>query len=220
MVCEKVQTKKIFFQKREKAILCLRVCLYNPRIVATKKQEEITTALLEMSEGKQGAAKKLLPIVYDELRRLAASYLKLERPDHTLQPTALVHEAYIRLIDQTNVDWKNRTHFFSVAAGMMRRVLVDHARKHKAEKRGGHETKIALDDAVSFPQSENIDVIAVDDALFDLAKLDPQQSRIVELRFFGGLTLDEVAEVMNISRSTVKREWNMARAWLYDELNK
>ena len=184
------------------------------------RQADVTATLLELSAGGTDAAARLWPLVYDELRRLAASYLQRERPDHTLQPTALVHEAYLRLIDQSRVDWKNRAHFCAVASDMMRRILVDHARKHQAVKRGGGQTRISLDEAVSFPQDVEIDVLAVDEALLDLARLDPQQGRLVELRFFGGLTLDETAEVMGISRSTVQREWNMAKAWLYNQLSK
>jgi RNA polymerase sigma factor (TIGR02999 family) len=181
--------------------------------------ESVTASLLALSAGDRPAAERILPLVYDELRRLAANYLRRERrPDHTLQPTALVHEAYLRLVDQSRVDWKNRAHFCAMASEMMRRILVDHARRHYAQKRGGAETRIALDDAVSFPHDVGVDVVAVDEALFDLARLDSQQSRIVELRFFGGLTLDETAEVLNVSRSTVQREWNMAKAWLYNQL--
>jgi RNA polymerase sigma-70 factor, ECF subfamily len=183
-------------------------------------QEDITATLLEMSAGDENAAAKLLPYVYDELRRLAAGYLRRERPDHTLQPTALVHEAYLRLIDQTRADWKNRAHFYAVASEMMRRILVDHARKHHAAKRGGNETRISLDEAISFPRDVEMEVMAVDEALMDLSRLDPQQGRVVELRFFGGLTLDETAEVMAISRSTVQREWNMAKSFLYNQLSK
>jgi RNA polymerase sigma factor (TIGR02999 family) len=181
--------------------------------------ENVTASLLELSAGDQAAPARILPLVYDELRLLAANYMRHERrPDHTLQPTALVHEAYLRLIDQSRVDWKNRAHFFAIAAEMMRRILVDHARKHHAQKRGGYETLISLDDAISFAQDTEINVVAVDEALLELSRLDTQQSRIVELRFFGGLTLDEVAEVLQISRSTVQREWNMAKAWLYNQL--
>lgn len=181
--------------------------------------ENVTASLLELSSGDQAAAARILPLVYDELRLLAANYMRRERrPDHTLQPTALVHEAYLRLVDQSRVDWKNRAHFFAIAAEMMRRILVDHARKHHAQKRGGYETLISLDDAISFAQDTEINVVAVDEALLELSRLDTQQSRIVELRFFGGLTLDEVAEVLQISRSTVQREWNMAKAWLYNQL--
>ena len=183
-------------------------------------EEDITGTLLKVSGGDGNAAAKLLPYVYDELRRLAAAYLRRERPDHTLQPTALVHEAYLRLVDQSRVGWKNRAHFCAVASEMMRRILVDHARKHHAAKRGGSETLISLADAVSFPQGVEIEVLAVDEALIDLTRLDPQQGKLVELRFFGGLTLDETAEVMGISRSTVQREWNLAKAFLYNQLTR
>jgi RNA polymerase sigma-70 factor (ECF subfamily) len=187
--------------------------------MSAEESESVTASLLALSAGDRPAAERILPLVYDELRQLAANYLRRERrPDHTLQPTALVHEAYLRLVDQSRVDWKNRAHFCAMASEMMRRILVDHARRHYAQKRGGAETRIALDDAVSFPRDVGVDVVAVDEALFDLARLDPQQSRIVELRFFGGLTLDETAEVMGVSRSTVQREWNMAKAWLYNQL--
>ena len=183
-------------------------------------EEDITGTLLKVSDGDGNAAARLLPYVYDELRRLAAAYLRRERPDHTLQPTALVHEAYLRLVDQSRVGWKNRAHFCAVASEMMRRILVDHARKHHAAKRGGSETRISLADAVSFPQDVEIEVLAVDEALIDLTRLDPQQGKLVELRFFGGLTLDETAEVMGISRSTVQREWNLAKAFLYNQLTR
>jgi RNA polymerase sigma-70 factor (ECF subfamily) len=187
--------------------------------VALTSPEEVTRILNDMSAGNRDAPDRLMPLVYDELRRLASRYLNRERPDHTLQPTALVHEAYLRLIDQTQVTWQNRAHFIGVAAQMMRRILVDHARLHHVAKRGGHRRKLSLDDAISFEEKRGVDLIALDDALGDLVKLDPQQSRIVELRFFGGLTVDETAEVMSISRSTVKREWVMAKAWLYDQLS-
>jgi RNA polymerase sigma-70 factor, ECF subfamily len=187
--------------------------------VTADGSENITSSLLELSSGARAAAERMLPLVYDELRLLAANFMRRERrPEHTLQPTALVHEAYLRLIDQTRVNWKSRAHFFAMAAEMMRRILVDHARRHNAEKRGGAETRISFDDSVSFAQELDVDVVAVDEALLDLARLDQQQSRIVELRFFGGLTLDETAEVMQISRSTVQREWNMAKAWLFNQL--
>lgn len=189
--------------------------------MSAETSDSITASLLELSAGDQTAAARMLPLVYDELHRLAVNHMRRERrPDHTLQPTALVHEAYIRLIDQTRVNWKSRAHFFAMAGEIMRRILVDHARRHYAEKRGGAETRISLDDAGLFGQDRDVEVVAVDEALFDLARLDPQQSRIVELRFFAGLTLDETAEVLRISRSSVQREWNMARAWLYGQLNR
>ena len=173
--------------------------------------------LHEWSDGDGDAPARLMPLVYTELRRLADSYLRRERPDHTLQPTALVHEAYLRLVDTTHVTWQNRAHFFAVAAQVMRHILVDHARRHRAQKRGaGH--KLALNDAMDFSAKQDVDLIKLDDALLDLAKLDPQQSRIVELRFFGGLTIEETAEAVGISPATVKREWSMAKTWLYKEV--
>ena len=182
--------------------------------------DDVTQILQRISDGDSRAADELLPLVYDELRRLAAAYFSRERSDHTLQPTALVHEAYLRLIDQTRVEWQNRTHFFGVAANMMRRILVDHARSKAAEKHGGDRTRIEIEKAVSFATDEKpIDLIAVDESLDLLAKLDEVQGRIVELRFFGGLTIEETAEVLNISPATVKREWAMAKAWLYDRLS-
>ncbi len=181
-------------------------------------EENTTRILQDLSAGDQRAADKLLPLVYDELRRLAAVYFSRERTDHTLQPTALVHEAYLRLIDQRETEWQNRAHFFGVAANMMRRILIDHARAHASEKHGGNRTRITLDKSVSFPNRNEIDLVAIDEALHVLAKLDETQSRIVELRFFGGLTIEETAEVLNISPATVKREWQMAKAWLYERM--
>ena len=180
--------------------------------------EDITQILCAVSADDPSASARLMPFVYDELRRLAGRYLSRERSDHTLQATALVHEAYLRLVDQKRVNWQNRAHFFGVAAEMMRRILVDYARRRGAEKRGGGLQKLALDDAISFAQEKDIDLIALDEALGDLARLDPLQSRIVELRFFGGLTLEEAAEILSLSRSTVEREWLTAKAWLYIQL--
>jgi RNA polymerase sigma-70 factor, ECF subfamily len=177
--------------------------------------QEVTQVLLELSDGQETAPERLMPLVYDELRKLAQAYLENERSDHTLQATALVHEAYIRLVDWKNVSWQNRAHFFALAAQVMRRILVDHARQKKAEKRGGSLTKLALEEAVRFPQQGEVDLIALDDALEALASLDPAQSRIVELRFFGGLTIEETAEAMRVSPATVKREWTLAKAWLH-----
>ena len=162
---------------------------------------------------------KLMPVVYDELRRQPARYLRREQPGHTLQTTALIHEAYVRLVDQHNVQWQNRAHFFGIAAQMMRRILVDHARRKKRAKRGGSDIKISLDDATVAVQGQDLDVVAVDEALTRLAKIDEQQSRVVELRFFSGLTVEETAEVMGISPATVKRDWSMAKAWLHRELS-
>ena len=178
-------------------------------------QAGITQLLAEASRGDQAALDAIFPLVYNELRRLADSYLRKERPDHTLQATALVHEAYLRLVDQTSINWQNRAHFFSVAAQVMRHILVDHARSHQRAKRGGSARKLSLDEAVSFFEEKDIDLVALDEALTNLEKLDPQQSRIVELRFFGGLTIDELAEVLKISPATVSREWALAKMWLH-----
>jgi len=180
--------------------------------------ENVTQALRELSEGDSDAPAKLMPLVYTELRKLAGGYLQNERADHTLQATALVHEAYIRLVDWRNVSWQNRAHFFALAAQVMRRILVDHAREKKAEKRGGNMTKLSLDEAVGFPQQREVDLIALDDALKDLALLDATQSKIVELRFFGGLTIEETAEALSVSPATIKREWTLAKAWLYKQV--
>jgi RNA polymerase sigma factor (TIGR02999 family) len=156
-----------------------------------------------------------MPLVYDELRRLARYYLRQERTDHTLQSTALVHEAYLRLAGGNAPQWQNRAHFFGVAAHLMRQILVEHARGHDAAKRGGSAIKLALDDAVALPRQIDVDVVALDKALNELSELDAQQSRIVELRFFGGLTIEDTSEVLRISPATVKRDWVTARAWLY-----
>lgn len=178
----------------------------------------VTQLLAEASQGNQAALDALLPLVYNELRRLADAYLRNERRDHTLQATALVHEAYLRLVDQTSISWQNRAHFFSVAAQVMRHILVDHARNHNRMKRGSGAQKLSLDEAVSFFQERDINLVALDEALNELAKLDQQQSRIVELRFFGGLTNEEIAEVLKTSPATVSREWAIAKMWLHREL--
>jgi len=183
-------------------------------------QENVTKLLLELSNGEHSAVDALLPVVYDELKKLASSYLRRERVGHTLQPTALVHEAYIRLIDQTRVNWQNRAHFFGVAANVMRRILVDHARKHNAGKRGADFQKFSLDENVNKAIEISNELVALDDALNELAKVDPDNARLVELRYFGGLTFEETAEVMNVSVITVKRHWRVARAWLYGQINK
>jgi RNA polymerase sigma factor (TIGR02999 family) len=180
----------------------------------------ITELLADASRGNQGALDALFPLVYNELRRLADSYLRNERPDHTLQATALVHEAYVRLVDQTNITWQNRAQFFSVAAQVMRHILVDHARAHQTAKRGGAARKVSLDEAVGVFEERDINLVALDDALVELAKLDPRQSRIVELRFFGGLTIEEVAEVLRVSTQTVSLDWSMAKMWLHREISR
>lgn len=160
-----------------------------------------------------------MPIVYDELRRQAARYLRRERAGHTLQTTALIHEAYVRLVDQRRVQWQNRAHFFGIAGQMMRRILVDHARTKKRAKRGGSDVKISLADATVLVQEQDLDVVALDEALTRLAEIDEQQSKVVEFRFFSGLTVEETAEVMRISPATVKRDWSMAKAWLHREIS-
>ncbi len=177
-----------------------------------------TVLLKQVQAGNKAALDELLPLVYDELRRLAAFHLQGERPDHTLQPTALVHEAYLRLVDQREVDWQNRAHFFGLAAEMMRRILVNHALARQAAKRGGQETRLALNEALDWAERHEIDLVLLDEALERLRQLDPQQARIVELKFFAGLQIAEMATVLNVSTATIKREWRMAKAWLYQEL--
>ena len=177
-------------------------------------RQQVTQILIDWSEGDREAADRLMPLVYDELRQLARSYLQRERAGHTLQATGLVHEAYLRLVDQTSVTWQNRAHFFRVAAQVMRRILVDHARRFRASKRGGEWEKVEFDEALALAPSRSVDLIALDDALQDLAQLKPEHSQIVELRFFGGLSFEEVGEVLDISSRTAEREWRMARAWL------
>ena len=179
--------------------------------------KDVTGLLRRWSEGDKQALEGLLPLVYEELRALAASCFRSERPDHTLQPTALVHEAYLRLIGQEHVAWQNRAHFFGIAAQMMRRILVDHARARHAAKRGGGQVTLMLDDAVALPKQRNVDLLALDAALTELAELDARQSQIVELRFFAGLSIEDTARVLAISPATVKREWATARAWLRRE---
>lgn len=186
----------------------------------TQTQKPITQILSELKNGESDSLNELLPLVYDELRRLAKSHLSRERADHTLQPTALVHEAYLRLLGKTEIDWKNRAHFFGIAARSMREILIEYARMKNRKKRGGEfKTQIALDSAVSFSNKKELDVIAVDEALSKLEKLDERQARIVEMKFFGGLNVEEIAEVIGISPATVKREWSSAKLILYKLLN-
>lgn len=182
-------------------------------------RSEVTRLLQQWSDGREDALDRLLPEVYVELRRLASTYLRKERPNHTLQPTALVNEAFLKLVDQKQVRWQNRAHFFGIAAQAMRRILVDHARAHAAGKRGAGGRPIALDESVAVTPSRDIDLLALDEVLTRLERLDPQQSRIVELRFFGGLTIEETAEVIRISPATIGREWTLAKAWLFAELS-
>ena len=179
----------------------------------------VTELLVRWREGDREALESLMPLVYGELRRLAHYYLQRERSDHTLQSTALVHEAYLRLAGQNPPQWQNRAHFFGIAAHLMRQILVEYARAHGAAKRGGASVcKLTLEDAVQLPKRVDLDVVALDDALQRLNELDEQQSRIVELRFFGGLTIEDTSEVLGISPATVKRDWTSARAWLHREI--
>jgi RNA polymerase sigma factor (TIGR02999 family) len=179
---------------------------------------EITQQLIAWSKGDAAALDKLIPAVYQELRRMANRCLRSESVGHSLQPTALVHEAYLRLIDQKQVEWHNRAHFFGVAAQMMRRILIDHAKaKHRA-KRGGAARKLSLDETANYTHERAAELVALDDALKTLAEVDERKSRIVELRYFGGLTVDETAQVLGISDKTVMRDWNLAKAWLYQQL--
>ena len=181
---------------------------------------EVTELLRRWSGGDVAARESLVPLVYDELRRLARYYLASQRSDHTLQSTAIVHEAYLRLAGRDNVHWENRSHFFAVAAQLMRRILVDHARKRNAAKRGGAAHLTLLVDAAVEPSSQReLDLVALDDALTALAELDERQSRIIELRFFGGLSIEDTSRLLEISPATVKREWSTARAWLYEEIS-
>ena len=181
----------------------------------------ITEMLREWSGGKTEVMDDLLPLIYDELRRRAAAYLRRERPNHTLQPTALVHEAYLKLIDQRQDNWASRDHFFAIAAQAMRRILVDHARGRHRQKRGGSNEDLPLEDALLAAADEaNVDLIALDEAMKKLARLDPQQERVVELRYFGGMSLDEAADAMSISRATAARDWQVAKAWLYREMTR
>ena len=182
-------------------------------------QSQITQLLKQWGEGQGQALDELMPLVYDELKRLAGSYLRRERPGHTLQSAALVNEAYVRLIDQNQVQWQNRAHFFGIAAQMMRRILVDHARSRLADKRGAGAPVLSLDEVVAEAQNHGINLLGLDEALTKLEKLDPKQGKIIELRFFSGLSIEETAIVLDISPATVKREWAAARAWLYREVN-
>jgi RNA polymerase sigma-70 factor, ECF subfamily len=181
------------------------------------ERSDVTNLLNSLNDGGGKAPEQLLPLVYNELRKLAQGYIQNERPDHTLQATALVHEAYIRLVDWEAVSWQNRAHFFGVAANVMRKILVDHARQKKAHKRDFGQ-RIELTENVSFSGRRDVDIIELNDALEALAGIEAQQARIVELRFFGGLSIDETSHVLDVSRSTVKREWAIAKTWLYRNL--
>lgn len=176
--------------------------------------------LVDWGNGDQAALEKLTPLVYSELHRLARRYMTRERPGHTLQTSALVNEAYIRLIDWKNIHWQNRSHFFAVSAQIMRRILVDFARSRDYAKRGGGTRQVSLEEAAIAPSVRAADLVALDEAMNTLAQLDARQSRVVELRFFGGLSLDEIAEVLKVSVGTVRRDWSLARAWLHRELSR
>ena len=180
----------------------------------------VTELLVAVRGGDQDAAGKLYQAVYAELHRIAARYMRRERPDHTLQATALIHEAYVDLIDQHDKDWQNRAHFYGVAASVMRRILIDHARAHRTAKRGGREQKLSLDAALPLTAQQSDELLALDEALARLAQFDVRQSKVVELRFFGGLSEEETAQVLGVSSRTVKRDWRLAKSWLYGELNK
>lgn len=187
----------------------------------TQPPRNVTQLLLAWREGDPAALAELMPLVYGELRQLAAGHLNRERPNHTLQPTALVNEVYLQLIDQRQVNWQNRAHFFGATAEIMRRLLVDHARKHQAEKRGGGAIKVSLADVAVVLESEpDVDVILLDQALDELASLDPPLARLVELRYFGGLSVEDTAEFLNLSPATVKRHWQTAKSWLHRRLTK
>lgn len=183
-----------------------------------KSTDEITELLHGWQGGDRAALDALVPVVYKELRRLAHCELRKERPDHTLQSAALVHEAYFRLVGHDLPQWESRTHFFAIAAQLMRQILVDYARRRRASKRGRGVCMLTLDDAVALPRRKDVDVVAVDDALNALAEIDPRQSRVVELRFFAGLSLEETSEAMGIGTATVQRDWTAARAWLHREI--
>ncbi len=182
--------------------------------------ESITALLLQLSDGHREAEARLIPQVYDELRRLAGRYMRLERGNHTLQPTALVHEAYTRLIQQAQIPWQRRAHFFAMASQLMRHILVDYARARHASKRGGLQQQVTLDEAMLPSDNSAIDVLALNEVVDRLTQFDSRQGRIVELHFFGGLTFEEIAVVLHVSERTVKRDWNMARAWLRSELSR
>lgn len=188
--------------------------------MSSPSSQEITRLLLDWRNGDQAARDQLLAAIYVELREQAARYLRRERPDHTLQPTALVNEACLQLIDQTQVNWQNRAHFFGAAARLMRRILIDHARAHLAARRGSGEAELPLDEAIGLSDKRSAELIALDDALPELARLDKQQFHVVELRYFGGLSIEETAEVLGLSPATVKREWKTAKAWLHHQISK
>ncbi|HEX6730427.1 MAG TPA: sigma-70 family RNA polymerase sigma factor, partial [Pyrinomonadaceae bacterium] len=192
--------------------------LWNRAMSSTSNPGQVTQLLERWGRGDQSALDELTPLVYNELRKVADAYVRRERPGHTLQATALVNEAYLRLIGQKHGRWEGRKHFYGIAARLMRQVLVEHARKHKAEKRGGGRVAVTLDHYDEVANTPDVDILAVHEALERLARFDEQQARIVELRFFGGLSIEEAAETLGVGHATVEREWAMARAWLRNEL--
>ena len=177
-------------------------------------KRDVTQLLIDWREGDEGVPERLMPLVYEELRRLARRYLQHERSDHTLQATALVHEAYLRMVDDAQTSWKDRVHFYGIAARVMRQILVDHARKHNAAKRGGLEQKLSLEEARDLPTNNAVDLVALDGALEDFAQTYPRKSEVVELKFFGGLDAKEISDVLQVSEKTVLRDWNFAKLWL------
>jgi RNA polymerase sigma factor (TIGR02999 family) len=181
--------------------------------------KEVTQLLIAWSNGEEDTQEKLVPLIYDELRRIARRYMKREPAGHTLQTTALVNEAYLRLIEQKGVKWQNRAHFFAISAQLMRRILVSMARARHANKRGGEARQVSLDEALVISEERAAELVALDEAMNELAALDPRRSRVVELRYFGGLSVEETAEVLNISPETVMRDWKRAKAWLFTELS-
>ena len=183
------------------------------------RQHEITELLAEWRDGNQSALDELYPLVYNELHRLARRYMSRERKGHTLQTTALINEAYVRLVDQKNVQWANRSHFFAISAQIMRRILIDHARRYGYAKRGGGAKQVSLEEVAAIVPEQGRELIRLDEALKSLAERDPRRSQVVELRYFGGLNNEEIAGVLNVSQNTVTRDWNMARAWLYQQLS-
>ncbi|HJS23790.1 MAG TPA: sigma-70 family RNA polymerase sigma factor [Pyrinomonadaceae bacterium] len=182
-------------------------------------RHQITELLAEWREGNQSALDELYPLVYDELHRMARRYMSRERKDHTLQTTALINEAYVRLVDQKNVNWANRSHFFAISAQIMRRILIDHARRHAYAKRGGGAQQVSLEEVAAITPEQGRELVRLDEALKSLAERDPRRSQVVELRYFGGLNNEEIAGVLHVSENTVTRDWNMARAWLYQQLS-
>jgi len=197
----------------------VRAILLNPRVHGKMASDQVTQLLVQLGGGNRAAVNELTPLVYQELKRIAGGQLRNERPGHTLQATALVHEAYLKLVDQRDVSWQNRAHFFGVAAQVMRRILMDYAKGRVRDKRGGGMQRTTLDEALIVTADRASDLVAIDEALTRLEQLDARQAKVVEMRFFGGLSVEETAEAMGISAPTVKREWAMAKAWLHRELS-